>query len=748
MRRGDPFVRSFLPPRRLGATLDPRFRPNPTREGLIRRDRVIAQIGDDTPPVVAVLAPAGYGKTTLLTHLHAMQQGPRAWLTLDLTDNDPVTLLADLDATLASAGMLREGRDGRTAGGVRDVLTVGVNALAGAIDPDTRGTLYLDQMDTLTSRSALDVVGEILAKMSGTIRIFVASRSAVDLPLGLLRSRGDVLEITTDHLAMDQQEAVEVFASTGLDIGEGIVDLVERTEGWPVGLYLIAMAMKAGAPSPAASDIHGDDFYLADYVRQELLGAVAPATMSFLTRSSILSRLSGPLCDYVLETDDSERTLARLEAANLLIMPMDRTRTWYRYHSLLQDYLRSELDRHEPDLERSLHMRAATWFEENGYSDLAIEHVKESGEIDRFAEMVTKVARGVYAEGRMETISGWLQVLEEGKALADHPEMAALGGFALALDGDPAGSERFGIVALTDERGHLLDDDELGPFALLLRSHQVLRGPEQARADAGRARLGFGQLVEWIPPCLAADALATMAIDGVEAAEKVWADVLWRSEPMKAHPLTSLGLAQRALAAIARSDWDEAESRNEIALGMIEERHLDRYVTSGLAFTIAARIATRAGEVDAARAFLSNAAGVRPRLTLALPLLAVQTLNEMAKAYVEVADLAGARRVARDAADIIAVRPRLGLIGSEHQAIRERLAEMPAGSVGASSLTTAELRLLPLLVTHLTYPEIGERLFVSRHTVKTQAMSIYRKLGVSSRTGAVEKARETGLISL
>jgi LuxR family maltose regulon positive regulatory protein len=120
----------------------------------------------------------------------------------------------------------------------------------------------------------------------------------------------------------------------------------------------------------------------------------------------------------------------------------------------------------------------------------------------------------------------------------------------------------------------------------------------------------------------------------------------------------------------------------------------------------------------------------------------------MAKAPIEVADMAGARRVMRDAADMIAVRPKLGLIANEHQTIKERLAEMPAGSVGASSLTTAELRLLPLLVTHLTYPEIGERLFVSRHTVKTQAMSIYRKLGVSSRTGAVEKAREAGLISL
>jgi len=714
----------------------------------VRRDRVLEQIAGAAAPVVAVLAPPGYGKTTVLGQLQADQDRPSAWLTLDVTDNDPVTLLADLTRSMAAAGMLLEVSDGRAAIGVGDVLTVGVNTLVEAVDPTAGGILFLDQIDHLESRSALDVVGEVLVRIAGPIQVVVASRSASELPLGLLRSMGAVIEITTGDLAMDQTEAEAVFTFAGLDVGDGLMDILERTEGWPVGLYLTAMAMKAGAPSPAEPGVHGDDFFLADYLRQELLGAVSDNTMSFLTRSSILSRLSGPLCDFVLEMDDSASVLAQLERANLLIVPMDRTRTWYRYHSLLQDYLRSELDRNEPDIERGLHIRAATWFEDNGQPDLAIEHVKDAGEIDRFAEMVTKSARRIYAEGRMETISGWLHALEESKALSDHAEMAALGAFALALEGDAAGSERFGMAALTDEIGHPVDDGMLGPFALLLRSYQVLRGPGAARDDARAARVAFGQQVEWIPSCLGAEGLATMAIDGIEAAEVLWTDGLWRSEPMQAHPFTTQGMAQRALAAIARSEWDEAQSWIESSLDLIEDRRLDRYITSGLAFTIAARLSARAGDVESARGYLASAASVRPRLTVAIPLLAVQTLNEMAKAFIEVADMAGARRVTRDAGDIVAVRPKLGTIASEHLAIKERLAEMPAGSVGISSLTTAELRLLPLLVTHLTYPEIGDRLFVSRHTVKTQAMSIYRKLGVSSRTGAVEKAREAGLISL
>jgi LuxR family transcriptional regulator, maltose regulon positive regulatory protein len=728
--------------------LHTRLRPQAAREGLVRRDRVIAQIGDSDAPVVAVLAPQGYGKTTLLGQIQDDQDDPSAWLTLDVTDNDPVTLLADLTRTMAGAGMLLENGEGRSLLGNSDVLTFGVSTLAEAVDPSARGFLFLDQVDHLHSQTALDVVGEVLVRIAGPIRVVVASRSSTELPLGLLRSKGMVIEIATADLAMDQDEASAVFTSVGLDVGEDLEAVLNRTEGWPVGLYLTAMAMKAGAPSPADSGVHGDDFFLADYLRQELLSALSATTMSFLTRSSILSRLSGPLCDFVLETDESASMLTQLERANLLIVPMDRTRTWYRYHSLLQDYLRSELDRNEPEIQRGLHVRAATWFEDNGYPDIAIEHVKDAGEIDQFAEMVTKSARRVYAEGRMETISGWLHALEEGKALADHPELAALGGFALALEGDAAGSERFGMAALNDEIGHPVDDEQLGPFALLLRAYQVLRGPEAARADAQRARVAFGKEVEWIPSCLGAEGLATMAIDGIEAAEVLWTDGLWRSEPIQAHPFTTQGMAQRALAAITRTEWDEAEQWTEKALDLIEKRRLERYITSGLAFTIAARLAARAGDVTSARGHLASAAGVRPRLTLAIPILAVQTLNEMARAFIEVADMAGARRVTRDAADVIAVRPKLGVLATDHLVIKDRLAEMPAGSVGASSLTTAELRLLPLLVTHLTYPEIGERLFVSRHTVKTQAMSIYRKLGVSSRTDAVERARETGLISL
>jgi LuxR family maltose regulon positive regulatory protein len=242
--------------------------------------------------------------------------------------------------------------------------------------------------------------------------------------------------------------------------------------------------------------------------------------------------------------------------------------------------------------------------------------------------------------------------------------------------------------------------------------------------------------------------MALIAKLGIEDTESTWTDALWRSQSIGAHPFTTLGWAERALAAVARDDWATAEEWIDDALGVIRAGRLERYITSGLVFTVAARIQARHGRMEEARGLMGQAMAIRPRLTVAIPLLALQTLLEMTRAFLELADVAGARRMLRDAGDLIALRPRLGLLVTEYESLKERLAALPAGTVGPSSLTGAEIRLLPLLVTHLTYPEIGERLFVSRHTVKTQAMSIYRKLGVSSRAEAVDKAREVGILSV
>jgi LuxR family maltose regulon positive regulatory protein len=199
--------------------------------------------------------------------------------------------------------------------------------------------------------------------------------------------------------------------------------------------------------------------------------------------------------------------------------------------------------------------------------------------------------------------------------------------------------------------------------------------------------------------------------------------------------------------AIGRDDWDAAGQLAHRSLEISGEHGLDRYLTSGLAFAIATRCAVRRGEINEARRLLAQGATIRPRLTSAAPGISVQTLLELIKAHLELADIAGARLVMREASTILAMGYDLGLLSTQFHEIKIHLQAQGTTMAGASTLTSAELRLLPYLTTHLSFPEIGERLFVSRHTVKTQAMSIYRKLGASSRSEAVQQAMKAGLLT-
>ena len=727
--------------------LELNLHPPTSRPGIVPRRWLLEKLdsaGD--AHLIAVIAPPGYGKTTVMAQWMATRPLPTAWLTIDRVDNDPAVLITSISSALSAAGMLDGEKEQRTAS--KTVLTQGITSLIERLERQrVTGMLFLDQVDNLRTRSALDVLGSLLTRLPKGLRVALTARSGDGLPLPLLRSQGSVMELSIEDLAMDEVEAKELIDGAGVSIETEFDVILDRTEGWPAGLYLTALAMRAGAPSSPAPLVRGDDIFVADYLKQEVLGRLTEDRMSFLTRSSILSRLSGPICDFVLEITGSARRLQNLESSNLLIVPIDRTRTWYRYHSLLQDFLRSELERRESSILASLHSRAATWLEEHGQPELAIEHAIAAGEGKRVADMVSRVARVTYARGRMETLAGWLTWLEDGGIIAQHPDLAALGSFARSLEGDDRGAARLADYVFVDADGEPSEDGQLSAFSRMIRSFQAKMGLDKALSDARYARQGFQRSSEWLHVGMGAEAMALTAMGELDEADTVWADAVRVSEELEALPFTTVGLAENALIASARGDWGTAEQLVERSLSRINDGGLESYITSALTFVMAARLAVRRGDIAEGQAHMGRATAIRPRLTIGMPALSLQTQLEMTKTFIELADVAGARRVMREASDIVMARPRLGVLGSEHDELKSRLSALPAGSVGASSLTTAELRLLPLLVTHFTYPEIGERLFVSRHTVKTQAMSIYRKLGVSSRADAVDAARGIGLLS-
>jgi LuxR family maltose regulon positive regulatory protein len=193
---------------------------------------------------------------------------------------------------------------------------------------------------------------------------------------------------------MDRHEAKALLEGAGVGLADADVDeLVRRTEGWPVGLYLAALAVKAGGPRTAVRPAFtGDDRFMADYLRSELLAHLPQPRVAFLTRTAVLDRMSGPLCDAVLAADRSRLVLESLEGSNLLVVPLDRHREWYRYHHLFRELLQAELDRREPELIRELHARAAAWCEANGLPEMAIDHAQAAEDADRVARLVAILA--------------------------------------------------------------------------------------------------------------------------------------------------------------------------------------------------------------------------------------------------------------------------------------------------------------------------------------------------------------------
>lgn len=725
-----------------------KLRPPPLRPGVVERAGLVGRLLTARQTrVVAIVAPSGYGKTTLMTQWRDLESRPVAWLSADRNDNDPATLLFHLAAALRHAGMVAHGQvsDVRLASG--PVVPSGVARLASSLaNGRSGGVLMLDHVENIRSRLSNDVIAELAARLPPGVQLAVASCTGVRLPAATLRAQGALLEIGAGDLAMDRAEATALLDNVGVDVGDDLDDLVRRTEGWPVGLYLAALAVKSGAARVPALQISGTDRYLADYLRHEILDHFSGSRVSFLTRTSILERLNGPLCDAVLETTGSARTIERLEGSNLLIVPLDRNRDWYRYHRLLRDVLQAELARREPAMVPTLHVRAAEWFEANDMLEQAVEHAQAAGDTDRVARIVRRVAPATFGSGRVETVFGWLRWFEQrADQVGQFPAIAALGALVHALSGDEDGADRWTTVLFA--AGLDADGDGLPATGRLLRALLARSGTSQVRADARAARQAEEPADrEWLPAALLVEGFSHLWEADEGRADTVLAQAAAAGEWFLGLPAATSALAGRALIAIRRDEWQAADELVTRSLELIREHGLHRYLTSGLPYAVATRCALRRGDLAGARRLLAQATTIRPLLTTATPGLSAQTLLEIATAHSEMSDVAGTRVVLREASDILAKRPDLGVLIRQYDEVKSRLDTMATSAVGATALTAAELRVLPWLATYLSFPEIGERLYVSRHTVKTQAMSIYRKLDASSRSEAVRRASDLGLL--
>ena len=702
-------------------------------------------------PVVFVSAGPGWGKTTLLAQWAASSERPFAWVNVDESDNDPIVLLTYVAVALDRVAPLDPRVfDSLGTPGVSVEATVVPRLGAALATIGEPVVLVLDDLHLVGSPAALDAVAALARHVPEGSQLALSARGEPAFPLGALRARGLVVEIGPDDLRMDEAEARELVSAAGVDLAEEqITELTERTEGWSAGLYLAALSIRArGINVRNAATFSGSDRLVSDYLQSELLAHLPPYAFRFLTRTAVLRRMSGPLCDAVLEESGSGRVLDSLARSNMFLVPLDGNGEWYRYHHLFQDLLRAALNRAEPDLVARLLVRATDWCEANGQPETAIAYAQEAGDVARAARLVERCAQPVYQSGRVATVERWLDWLERHGALDRNAAVAVLGSLIAAVQGRPAEAERWAEMAERASYDGVLYDGSasIGSWLALLSAMRCRTGVARMRADAELAVETLARGSQFRPTALLLLALSHRLAGELERAEDLLADVAEEGLELGAPEPVVVALGEQAALAIERGAWVQAEELVERAALVIRRARMEAYPTSAFVRGVAARVALHRGKAERAEELLTEAQRLRPRLTYALPHLAVQTRLELALAYLTIADAGGGRTMLREIDAILRRRPDLGTLSDQVEELRSRLKTMRAEAPGASTLTTAELRVIPYLGTHLSFREIGERLFVSPHTVKSHAVAIYRKLNVNSRNSAVERARDLGLL--
>ena len=535
------------------------------RPGTVRRSLLIERLArGDLRPIVSVVAPPGYGKTTLLSQWAERNGQAFAWVSVDEADNDPKVLLRYVAEALDAV----EPIDGR----VFDALASPVSSVPGSVAPRLGSAfaamtapvaLVLDDVHALRNAECRAAVSMLADHVPGGSRLALAGRDQPPLRVARLRAEGKILEIGPSDLSLTLKEALALLRNADLALGEGeVAELHRRTEGWPAGLYLAALYLKEGGPlASAAVSFGGQDRLVAEYMESEFLSRISRRQRAFLTRTAVLERMCGPLCDAVLELPGAHAILADLARSNMLLVPLDRRGQWYRYHHLFRDMLLAELERQAPELIPVLRRRAAGWCVQNGRPEEALEYSIAAGDVDTVALLAQKIGVAAHRQGRATTVQRWLRWLEDRDGIDGHPMVAVLASLLSAVTGRPTEAERWaGAVDRWQDGNPRPNDPPAEAWAALLRAILCRRGIEQMRTDADEAVRRFAAESFVTPAPALMQGLARVLSGDPGGGDASLQDAARIAEEAGAPDDLALAVCERALLAMARSDWGQAEA--------------------------------------------------------------------------------------------------------------------------------------------------------------------------------------------
>jgi LuxR family maltose regulon positive regulatory protein len=699
-----------------------------------------------------VAAPAGSGKTTLLAQWRAVAGGGRvAWVSLEESDNDPTRFWSYLVAALRTVEpgvgtVALEALGGPSVELERVVVPSLVNDLATVGAPLV---LVLDDYHVITNAICHQTLGWFLDHLPAEVHVVLSTRLDPPLPLARMRARGELAELRVGELQFTGEEAAELLnGSMGLALAAAdVARLAERTEGWAAGLVLAGLSLR-GRPDSSGfiAAFSGGDRHVADYLVAEVLERQPEELRGFLLRTSVLERLSSPLCDAVLETQGSAELLRELEASNLFVVPLDDRRQWYRYHQLFAQLLRLQLGAHEPTLVPVLHRRAAAWHRQAGNVDEAIGHASAAGDLAEAGALIARHWAAHWLGGQRATVARWLDGLPQEAIMAD-PPVALIAAWSRGFQGASKQDTERWLAAAEDEGYGGPPPDGMGSQAFgaaLARATLIFDDVGRSAAAARRAlELAGDQPTEF---SWAGSALGqALYLSGQAAEARPWLEGLVSQVPASVQPYAVVtALAVLSLLA-ADQDDPAAAALAHRAVATAEAQGVNFEPLSGMVYLALGRALGRQGELAEAEVQLGRALELFQVDSMGLH----RTYGLLVLASVRHgrSDLPGARALVDQARELVEQSTDPGMLPAVLEQTEEALGSRPRRPVQvAAPLTERELAVLRLLPTRLSTREIGRELYVSPNTVRSQVQAIYRKLQVNSRAEAVTNARQLGLL--
>ncbi|WP_157965719.1 LuxR C-terminal-related transcriptional regulator [Euzebya rosea] len=716
-----------------------KFSPPTLSDQHVTRSRLHRRLDDLLEPdgqrVGLVSAPAGSGKSTLLAGWLAERPEASAWLQVDRFDNDPARFWASVVGALAAEVPGLDAATGpalaAAAADEAPVVARLVNALSahgGSI------VLVIDDLHLITQLRVMEGLAYLISLAPPQLRIVLATRVDPALGLARLRLTGGMTELRAADLRFEVGEAAGLLA-TGVDglTPSQLDTLCQRTEGWAAGLVLAGMSLAVTTDlDHAVAAFQGDDRLVVEYLSAELLSGLSLEDRDRLLRTSILDRMCGPLVDAVCGSADGTAWLRRLASRNQMVVSLDRTGTWYRYHHLLGDLLRLEADVDLAAELPAIHRAAAEWHESDGSPHEAVEHRVGAGDHVIAVDLLWDHAPVLMNRGQLGTVLGQLERL--GSAGRDHPRALLVRSWISLFSGRQADAWRH----LDRARALDLDAEEAGQATAL----SIMRGLADGDVSA----------------CLAEVAASGPTIDSTHAMTLGGA-LVWAGRHEDARPLLQEAAARaadeehlfvaavtpvlQAIADIEQGDEASAAERASWSIRFAEDNAMESLSQLALAHSIVGRTAEAPDErLAAARRGVALARTAQERVTLA------HALASAGDVLCELGEPDGpellreARAVVDRCVDPGIVAPYLARVESRHALTTAPV--RPAGLVDAP--TEREAAVLRYLPTNLSQRQIAEELFVSLNTVKTHTRSLYRKLGVSDRKQAIQAARDHGLL--